>query len=131
VTESGPRRCPVCGRPVSWSGFGRPPTYDRPSCRTRAWEARRAAATAGEDEHQAAADLTPVPAPAAATEPTSPATARQWAALLDTLAVELATGDLGRRHYDHRHLHAALQRVWVALDAAHPGGLDELQRRRR
>jgi hypothetical protein len=50
---------------------------------------------------------------------------------LDELAVELAAGPLGRRHYDHRHLYGALQRVWVALDVAHPGGLAQLQDRRR
>jgi hypothetical protein len=47
----------------------------------------------------------------------------EWAAVSDELAVELSTGPLGHRHYDQRHLYGALQRVWVALDVAHPGGL--------
>jgi hypothetical protein len=136
VTESGPRRCPVCGRPVSWSGVGRPPTYDRASCRTRAWETRRAGASAVDNEHQAAAAAPSQTAERTASAPSTPApaTARAWAEMLDVLAGELLAGPIGARHWDHRHLYGALLRVLGALDAAHPGGLDALDpasRRRR
>lgn len=131
----------MCGSPVVWTGRGRPPVYDSATCRTRAWEARRRGAHGADDEHRAADDPAATPRPVSSSRPTSPAptvgnravptSARSWAALLDTLAVQLATGELGRRHYDHRHLYRALQQVWVALDVAHPGGIEELQRHRR
>ncbi|WP_322755909.1 hypothetical protein [Frankia sp. Cas3] len=127
-------RCGHCRALLVYAGTGRRPRYCSASCRTRAWEARRYGAGAGGATNRPGAEATdtvlpPPPAPETA-GPAVATTARQWAVLLDTLAVELVGGPVGRAHYDHRHLHAALLRVWGALDAAHPGGLDALERRR-
>jgi hypothetical protein len=58
-----------------------------------------------------------------------PTTARGWAAALDELSGQLLSGPLGRAHDDHPHLYAALRRALGTLEAAHPGGLDEPDRR--
>jgi hypothetical protein len=52
VTKVGSgRRCGWCGRPIADSGgFGRPRRFCRPSCRQRAYEARRRAAEVGLSE---------------------------------------------------------------------------------
>jgi hypothetical protein len=54
-----------------------------------------------------------------------------WARLLPQLAEQLRTGRLARERWHHPRLYTAAEAVLEAIDAAHPGGLDDLRRRRR
>ncbi|WP_044888711.1 hypothetical protein [Frankia torreyi] len=131
--------CVVCGAELAVASTGRPRRYCSGACRTRAWAARRYATPAP----TAPVDVAPAPAGGAPDDrhvtivpgdepaPVGARTARQWAAVLDELSAELLAGPLGRRHYDHRHLYAALLRAYGALDHAHPGGIDDLDRHHR
>jgi hypothetical protein len=73
----------------------------------------------------------PAPARAAAGADGIPARARDWAQLLAQLAAQLAdpASPVAREHWKHLRLFAALADAANALDRAHPGGLDELERR--
>ncbi|WP_147312523.1 hypothetical protein [Thermomonospora umbrina] len=124
------RDCDWCGAWMEYSGRGRPRRYCSKSCRNRGSEVRRRptepTAPTGpgltEEQTRQMAVLT-----GDLLRP--PVTARDWAALLDDLADDLAAGPLRTKHFDHRHLYAGLVRALTALDEAHPGGLDSLARR--
>jgi len=132
--STGPDGCEVCGAELVSARTGRPRRYCSPACRTRAWAIRRysTGATSVVDEGgQAPAVDDPPGGRHVTTVPPGLRTAREWAALLDELSAELVAGPLGRQHYDHRHVYAALMRAYGALDHAHPGGIDELDRHTR
>lgn len=89
--------CGTCGTRIVYSGTGRRPRYCSATCRTRAWELRRAAAQL---KH---ADPTPKvvreviertiePAPGRATTVSgTPRTVRDWLPLLDQLTQQVRT----------------------------------------
>lgn len=72
------------------------------------------------------------PAAAVAPATSTPDTARAWVTQLDKLARQLEDGSttLAAQHWHHRRVYDALVRAVVALGRAHPGGLDELTKKR-
>ncbi|MEU7004304.1 hypothetical protein [Nonomuraea sp. NPDC046570] len=60
-----------------------------------------------------------------------PASAKAWISQLAELARQLDEDEIGRRHWHHAKLYAALIEALGALGDAHPsGGLERLQPRR-
>ena len=135
------RTCSWCGVEMPYSGKGRPPSFCCKAHRNRAWEVRTAAArqAAAQDAGAAAAGPVrevverttviekPVVVPSS---PTAPISAGDWCAMLDQLAAQLRGGKVGREHWHHRKLFRALTDVYMALDHAHPGRLENLTTRR-
>ena len=130
------RECGWCGIWVPYSGRGRPAAYCSKAHRNRASELRTTAARLQRD---IAAGRIPDGPRREVIErtvvevrvPAAPSRAREWEQLLDELAAQLAdTAGLGRRHYDHPRIYAALMRVLGALDAAGPGGIQRLSQGR-
>ena len=139
------RSCACCGRTVTYAGRGRWPRYCGGACRQRAWALRAAERTLGTP-----ADPRPevvrevvekvvertvearvrVGGPASVPTPTW---VPGWEAQLAVLAAQLRdqAHPVAREHWRHARLLAALDQVLHALDAAHPGGLRQLDRRRR
>ncbi len=127
------RDCPTCGRSVRATGKGRPAIYCSPGCRHLAWEMRRAEKVLGtpadtrptvvREVVERVVLAAPDPATAAATE------ARGWVRVLGHLSAQLAqpATPLAREHWQHRRLYRALIEALDHLDAAHPGGLDQLK----
>ena len=135
------RTCGWCGVEMPYSGKGRPPSFCCKAHRNRAWEVRTAAARQAAARNVGAAVAGPVrevverttviekpvvvPGPSVA-----PVLAGDWIALLDQLAAQLRGGKVGREHWHHRKLFRALTDVYMALDNAHPGSLENLTARR-
>lgn len=89
--------CGTCGAEVVYSGTGRRPRYCSATCRTRAWELRRAAAQLGRADPtpkvvREVIERTIEPAPGrAATVPGTPRTVHDWLPLLDELTRQVRT----------------------------------------
>ncbi|GAB3278308.1 hypothetical protein GCM10027589_04360 [Actinocorallia lasiicapitis] len=131
--------CAWCGVEIVYSGAGRPRRYCSKNHRNRASELRTVEARIG---RQVAAGLVRtdpvrevirqvvevervVETVREARVPLEPATAREWQSVLQLLAGQVATGGLGV--YDHARVYAAVAKVLVALNDAHPGGLKNLR----
>lgn len=135
------RTCGWCGVAMPYGGKGRPPSFCCKAHRNRAWEVRSAAArqAAAQDTGTASAGpvrevverTTIVEKPVVVRGPlTAPVSPEDWRSLLDQLATQLRTGKVGREHWKHRKLFSSLMDVYIALDRATPGGLDNLATRR-
>lgn len=135
------RTCGWCGVALPYSGKGRPPAYCCKAHRNRAWEVRSATARQADALGAGTASAGPVREVVERTTvvekpvvvagpPTGPVSAADWCALLDQLAAQLRTGKVGREHWNHGKLFSTLTDVYIALDRAHPGGLDNLTSRR-
>ncbi|MFE3454970.1 hypothetical protein ACFXJ8_39210 [Nonomuraea sp. NPDC059194] len=124
------RSCAWCRYPVPYSGRGRPPSYCSKSCRNRAWEVRSAEARLQRDIAAGVLRTEPVREVIRETrvEPLTPTTARQWLDHLEELAGQVREDELGRQHWHHVKLYAALVAVVAELGAAYPGGLAYLER---
>ena len=121
------RECECCGVRFEVAALGRPPRYCSQACRQRAWELRRAGALL-----EAGGDPRPEVVREVVEVPIAPSRPREWCALLERLAAELADpgSEVATRHYDHRRIYGRLVAAFNALDAATPGGLDALESRR-
>lgn len=152
------RQCRGCGGPIIYAGTGRRGVYCSASCRQRAWALRTARRNlaAGADprpevvreviERETVVRIAPPPLTqaylqardaaehAAATgAPQTPASGRDWTAMLGQLTEQLVDEHhpVAREHWQHERLHTALMTALDALDRAHPGGLDRLRGRGR
>lgn len=135
------RTCAFCGSWIDYSGAGRYPTYCSKSCRNRAWEVRSAERRLGRTLTAGAGTVatTGEPVREVVTRVVrehprgvrTPTAAAEWTRHLEELARQLRAEQLGREHWNHGRLFAAVTEVLAALDEAHPGGLDNLRRRRR
>ncbi len=83
--------CGWCGSPVAIPARGRVPKWCGPTCRHRAWEQRRAAAS-GLAAVEVVTHRVEVSAPAPAAAPVAPKSVADWSRLLDDLAGRLDTG---------------------------------------
>lgn len=139
------RSCAGCSRTVIYGGRGRRPRYCSAACRQRAWalrQAERALGTSADPRPAVVREVVErvvertvearVRDGAPATVPT-PTWVPGWEAQLEVLVVQLRdeAHPVAREHWRHARLLAALDQVLQALDAAHPGGLRQLDRRRR
>ncbi len=106
--------CGWCGSPIAIPARGRVPKWCSPTCRHRAWEQRRAAASG-----LAAVDVVThrveVVAPAPEQRPSlAPRTINEWSRLLDDLARKLDAGRIYDR--DLPYLNEALSEVDAAFN---------------
>lgn len=102
--------CAWCNGPINVQPVGRIPKWCSQTCRQRAWEQRRAAASGW-------SAVTVVERVIVAPVPTTTESAtRNWPALLDDLTQQLGRGHLYRR--DLPDLAAALDRVLAAYRRA-------------
>lgn len=152
------RECTACGEVFRPARRGRPAVYCSAACRQRGWalrQAEQALGTAADRRPEVVREvvervlqperlvLVPVPAePAAASASSSAAAAgadgvpvrsRGWVQLLAQLVTQLddSSSPVAREHWHHLRLFDALADALAAMDRAHPGGLDELEGRRR
>jgi hypothetical protein len=135
------RTCGWCGAPVVYRGTGRPPRYCSKSCRNRASEVRTAERRLERDivAGRIPGDGTPVRevvervvrVPEQHRPPPAPVSATAWTRLLTELARQLEAGEqVAVEHSNHKRLLRSLREALAALDAATPGGLRALDRRR-
>jgi hypothetical protein len=103
-------RCGWCGGPIEYKARGRIPKWCSASCRQRAWEQSRAAAS-GRSAVQVIERRIEIPVPQTTTR-TSPRH-HKWVAVLDDLATQLDTGAIYDR--DLQDLTGALNRVLEAF----------------
>ena len=111
VGDGQPRRlavhvCGWCGRRIIVKATGRLPKWCSPSCRQRAWEQARAAAS-GRSAVQVVERRVEVPVPL-------PPTRRDWPRLLGELAAQLNDGRIYNRDLDD--LSVAMNKVLDAVD---------------
>jgi hypothetical protein len=152
VTETTRRRlvsrtCRWCGKPVPYSGRGRPPAYCSKSHKNRQWEVdsarrrqerdREAGAARPEDEPvreviretvtrtATRSARIEVPRPYPVERPARPDTAREVADYLDQVAAAVRSGKI--MHFEHRRIMRSMRAVLAAIDATYPGGLDRLR----
>ncbi|MCG8918256.1 hypothetical protein L6E12_20955 [Actinokineospora sp. PR83] len=118
--------CAHCAREVPYSGTGRRPRYCSPTCRSRAWELRRAAAWLDR----------PDPMPTVVREvveriearerrvpvPMAPRTAADWVTALEQLRHRILRDPLSvlKRREDLAELIAAVRAVDAALSGGRP-----------
>jgi hypothetical protein len=149
------RTCAWCGREFTLRPQAARQLYCGRGCRQRAYEVRTAAAR---QEDAVAAGrarpaeepvrevvervvvrsqvirIPPPPPPPPRVQrvevkvPVVPTKARAVEELLDGAAAAVADGLIAA--YDHQRVYRGVSRLLAALDAAHPGGLDALMRRR-
>jgi hypothetical protein len=141
------RECSACGKVFRPTRRGRPAVYCSAGCRQRGWalrQAKQALGTAADRRPEVVREvvervlqperlvLVPVPAePAGADE--VPVRSRGWVQLLTQLVAQLddPSSPVVREHWQHLRLFDALAAALAAVDRAHPGGLNELEGRRR
>lgn len=113
--------CAHCGTEIAYRGTGRRPRYCSPTCRTRAWEQRRAAEHLGRDQpgptvvREVVERTTEVDRPVPT--PVAPTRGADWAALLDTLRTRLREQphSVLRHPDDVDELAGALREAYAAL----------------
>ena len=116
--------CGWCGRPVNVPPRGRVPSWCSSTCRHRAWEAGRAKREQAPDIKIVTRTVEvekPVVRMIEVPMPTEPQSAKDWAAMLELFAAQLAQGRIYRR--DLPTLEPAIQRVmhvWLrAVNQSH------------
>ncbi|MFD4196705.1 hypothetical protein [Amycolatopsis thermoflava] len=92
--------CGTCGAEIVYSGTGRRPRYCSATCRTRAWELRRAAAQLGHADPtpkvvrevvERTIEPTPRRTATVSTVSSTPRTVQDWLPLLDQLTQQVRT----------------------------------------
>ncbi len=121
--------CRACGVHVDYAGVGRRPRYCSDACRQRDWALRTAAADLEQGDPRPAVVREVVAREHVRTVRVAgkaPSLPEHWTRHLDTLTAQLSdpASTATTVFWHHGQLAHALGQALLALDRAHPGGLD-------